>query len=50
MVPVCAAYAGRPEMLTRVEEVLRVTQNLDIAINIGLAAARYINQMTLLAD
>ena len=40
MVPVCAMYVGRPEMLDRVEEVLRVTQNSDTAVTIGLAAAR----------
>ena len=40
MVPVCALYAGRPEMLDRVEDVLRVTQNSDTAVSVGLAAAR----------
>ncbi|XP_046333134.1 crystallin J1A-like [Haliotis rufescens] len=40
MVPVVALYAGRPEMLDKVENVLRVTQNFDTAVSIGLAAAR----------
>lgn len=40
MVPVCAMYVGRAEMLDRVEDVLRVTQNSDTAVTIGLAAAR----------
>lgn len=40
MVPVCALYAGHPEMLSRVEEVLRVTQSNDLPVTIGLAAAR----------
>ncbi|KAK7471599.1 hypothetical protein BaRGS_00035762 [Batillaria attramentaria] len=47
MVPVCALYAGRPEMLDRVEDVLRVTQNSDMAVSIALAAARILEQFIL---
>lgn len=47
MVPVCALYAGRADMLDRVEDVLRVTQNSDTAVCIGLAAARVLEQLIL---
>ncbi|XP_076436592.1 crystallin J1A-like [Babylonia areolata] len=47
MVPVCALYAGRADMLDRVEDVLRVTQNSDTAICMGLAAARVLEQYIL---
>ncbi|PVD22152.1 hypothetical protein C0Q70_17957 [Pomacea canaliculata] len=47
MVPVCALYAGHPEMLSRVEEVLRVTQSNDLPVTIGLAAARILEQFIL---
>ncbi|KAK7094696.1 crystallin J1A-like [Littorina saxatilis] len=50
MVPVCALYAGRPEMLDRVEDVLRVTQNSDTAVAMGLAAARILEQFILHGD
>ncbi|XP_046577997.1 crystallin J1A-like [Haliotis rubra] len=47
IVSVVALYAGRPEMLTRVEDVLRVTQNFDTAVSIGLAAARILESYIL---
>lgn len=50
MVPACAMYAGRPEMLEKVEQVLRVTQNSEVAVGIGLAAARILEQYILNGD
>lgn len=47
MVPVCALFAGRPDMLDNVEKVLRVTQNSDMAVSMGLAAARILEQYVL---
>ena len=41
LVSVVALYAGRPEMLDKVEEVVTVTQNSDTSISVCLAAARY---------
>lgn len=35
-----AAYAGKPEMLERVEDAVRVTQNNDLCVTETLAAAR----------
>ena len=40
IVPVVALYAGRPDMLDRAEEVIRVTQDNDTSVATGLAAAR----------
>ena len=40
IVPVVALYAGKPEMLEKVEAVIRHTQLCDIAVAGGLAAAR----------
>lgn len=39
--PVVAIYAGRPEMLEKVEAAVRVTQNNDACVAVTLAAARY---------
>lgn len=47
MIPVCAMYAGQADMLDRVEDVLRVTQNSDLAVCVGLAAARVLEQFIL---
>lgn len=44
VVPVVALYAGRPEMLEKAEEVIRQTQDSDICVAVGLAAARYCPQ------
>lgn len=41
MVCVVALYAGRPEMLDRVEEVITVTQNSDINLAVAFTAARW---------
>lgn len=40
IVPVVALYAGRPDMLEKAESVIRVTQNSDTSVAVGLAAAR----------
>lgn len=40
LAPVVALYAGRPEMLERVEAAMRVTQNNDACVAVTLAAAR----------
>jgi hypothetical protein len=34
-------YAGHPDLLFHVEDVTRMTEDNDIAVAIGLAAARY---------
>lgn len=40
MAPVVAFYAGKPEMLEKVEAAVRVTQNNDACVAETLAAAR----------
>jgi len=45
--PVVAMFAGRPEMLQKVEESVRVTQENDIAVVIALAAARILEKFIL---
>ncbi|MGH0129032.1 UNVERIFIED_CONTAM: hypothetical protein FKN15_013145 [Acipenser sinensis] len=40
LAPVVALYAGKPEMLEKVEEAIRVTQNSDTCVAETLAAAR----------
>lgn len=40
LAPVVAMYAGRPEMLEKVELAMRVTQNNDMCAAVTLAAAR----------
>lgn len=40
LAPVVAMYAGRPEMLEKVEKAIRVTQNNDMCVTVTLAAAR----------
>lgn len=37
--PIVAAFAGTPQMLPAVEDAIRVTQNDDIAVAWGCAAA-----------
>ncbi|KAI4807001.1 hypothetical protein KUCAC02_017781 [Chaenocephalus aceratus] len=39
LAPVVAMYAGRPEMLEKVEKAIRVTQNNDMCVAVTLAAA-----------
>ncbi|CAI9723581.1 Hypothetical predicted protein [Octopus vulgaris] len=40
IIPVAALYAGHPQLLDKVEEVVRLTQNNDVAVAFGLLAAR----------
>lgn len=40
LAPVVAAFAGKPEMLEKVEKAIRVTQNNDMCVAATLAAAR----------
>lgn len=40
IIPVAALYAGHPDMLTNVEEVVRLTQNNDVAVTFGMMVAR----------
>lgn len=40
LAPVVAMYAGRPEMLEKVEKAIRVTQNNDMCVAETLMAAR----------
>ena len=40
IVPVVALCAGKPDMLDKAEEVIRVTQNSDTSVAVGLTAAR----------
>ena len=40
MAPVVAFYAGKPNMLEKVEDAIRVTQNSDECVAETLAAAR----------
>lgn len=42
LAPIVAFYAGKPEMLERVEEATRVTQNNDMCVAVTLAAARLV--------
>ncbi|XP_054622378.1 crystallin J1A-like isoform X2 [Dunckerocampus dactyliophorus] len=47
LAPVVAFYAGRPEMLEKVEQVMRVTQNNDMCVAVTLAAARFLEHFIL---
>jgi len=47
IVSVVALYAGKPEMLSRADEAIRVTQNTDKAAAMGLAGARILEQLIL---
>ena len=38
--PIVALYAGKEDMLSKVEEMVRVTQNNDVPVAYALAAAR----------
>lgn len=40
MAPIVAFYAGKPDMLEKVEQAIRVTQNNDACVAETLAAAR----------
>uniref|UniRef100_A0A671M9E9 Selenoprotein J n=1 Tax=Sinocyclocheilus anshuiensis TaxID=1608454 RepID=A0A671M9E9_9TELE len=47
LAPIVACYAGKPEMLERVEEATRVTQNNGICVAVTLAAARFLEHFIL---
>ncbi|CAK6951961.1 Crystallin J1A [Scomber scombrus] len=47
LAPVVAMYAGRPDMLEKVEEAMRVTQNNDMCVAVTLAAARFLEHFIL---
>ena len=40
LAPVVAMYAGKPEMLEKVEAAVRVTQDYDLCVAVTMAAAR----------
>lgn len=40
LAPIVAFYAGKPDMLEKVEQAIRVTQNNDECVTETLAAAR----------
>ena len=42
LAPIVALYAGRPDMLDRVEEACRIMQNSDFTVTCVLAAARLV--------
>ncbi|CDQ82529.1 unnamed protein product [Oncorhynchus mykiss] len=45
LAPIVALYAGKPDMLEKVEEAVRVTQNNDACVAETLAAARSVSCM-----
>ena len=47
LIPVVALLAGRPEMLERCVDAVRVIQNSDRAVAFGLAAARILEAILL---
>uniref|UniRef100_A0A8C9VEV2 Selenoprotein J n=2 Tax=Scleropages formosus TaxID=113540 RepID=A0A8C9VEV2_SCLFO len=47
LAPVVALYAGKPEMLEKVEDATRVTQNNDMCVTVTLAAARFLEHYIL---
>ncbi|CAB1431190.1 unnamed protein product, partial [Pleuronectes platessa] len=47
LAPVVAMFAGRPEMLEKVEKATRVTQNDDMCVAVTLAAARILEHFIL---
>lgn len=48
--PLVAMYAGHPKLLFHAEDAIRMTQDNDIAVSIGLAAARIIERCLLTTD
>lgn len=42
LAPIVAMYAGHPDLLVYVEQIVRMTEDNDVAVAIGLAAARCI--------
>uniref|UniRef100_A0A3Q1C8A8 Selenoprotein J n=1 Tax=Amphiprion ocellaris TaxID=80972 RepID=A0A3Q1C8A8_AMPOC len=47
LAPVVAMFAGKPEMLEKVEKAMRVTQNNDMCVAMTLAAARFLEHFIL---
>ncbi|CAG5895746.1 unnamed protein product [Menidia menidia] len=47
LAPVVAMFAGKPEMLEKVEKAMRVTQNNDMCVAVTLAAARFLEHFIL---
>ncbi|XP_036378110.1 crystallin J1A-like isoform X2 [Megalops cyprinoides] len=47
LAPIVALYAGKPEMLKKVEDAIRVTQNNDMCVTETLAAARFLERYIL---
>jgi len=47
MAPIVACYAGKPDMLEKVENAVRVTQNNDACVAETLAAARFLEHFIL---
>uniref|UniRef100_A0A3B4ASI8 Selenoprotein J n=1 Tax=Periophthalmus magnuspinnatus TaxID=409849 RepID=A0A3B4ASI8_9GOBI len=47
LAPLVAMFAGRPEMLDKVETAVRVTQNDDMCVAVTLAAARILEHFIL---
>lgn len=45
LAPIVAFYAGKPEMLEKVEDAVRVTQNNDACVAETLAAARWVSSL-----
>uniref|UniRef100_A0A3Q2E528 Crystallin J1B-like n=2 Tax=Cyprinodon variegatus TaxID=28743 RepID=A0A3Q2E528_CYPVA len=50
LAPVVAMFAGRPDMLEKVESAIRVTQNNDMCVAVTLAAARFLEHFILKGD
>ncbi|CAG5125109.1 unnamed protein product [Candidula unifasciata] len=50
IIPVVALYAGHPDLLVKVEEALRVLQDCDLPVAVGLAMARVLEQYILNGD
>jgi ADP-ribosylglycohydrolase len=47
VIPVTCLYAGKPELLDKVEEAIRVHQNNDVAVSFGCAAALILERVLL---
>lgn len=47
LAPIVAFYAGKPNMLEKVEDAVRVTQNSDDCVAVTLAAARFLEHFIL---
>uniref|UniRef100_A0A3B4C7R0 Selenoprotein J n=1 Tax=Pygocentrus nattereri TaxID=42514 RepID=A0A3B4C7R0_PYGNA len=47
LAPIVTFYAGKPEMLEKIEDAIRVTQNNDMCVAVTLAAARFLEHFIL---